>query len=114
MKITKVENLNKVAAFIRANSKGAFDLSVEVASELFRFLDEYCRTNNIKITITNPEGARIATFTAAGATVGAVAGGMVAGLLGFVTGAVIGAGVGFVVAHTVITWDASEGRLVIN
>lgn len=113
-KITQEKDLKKLEAFLRGNAHNKFLVAAELGELLLEQLKNFCEKHEVSIEVCDPDGTKIALFTAAGTLLGIGAGFALAGVPGALVGGALGVFAGYSAAHIAITWEDTLGGVILT
>lgn len=115
--IDRLADIDKLFAFLRADSKAKFEIAAGLLEELVARVRTWAKEKNIRVEFTTPDGAKLAAFTAGGAACG-LAAGLAIGLAAFplVAAGVAGAAAGYAVTYVtlVVTPGGAAGGTTVT
>ncbi len=101
--INRIADIEKLLAFLAVGAKGNFSVGEGLLHELIERVGKWAKEKKIRVQFTQPDGAKLAACTAAGAACG-VAAGLVACLpiWPLIAAGFAGAAAGYAAAHVTI------------
>ena len=116
IKISTKDAIKKLTAFLAIRGKGQFDIPEELLDDVYESLRQFANDNRLRITLVQPNAARLDRFAWSGLATGGAVGYVLAALPGALTGMIVGYGVGLASAHLkiTITRQAIDGRVIFD
>lgn len=106
--VNTVQDVHKIAAFLRVNAKVAFEIAEELIPELRKMIEEFTRTHRVRVEIVDPSENRIFFYSGSGLLIGGGVGMALFGVPGLVVGTGVGALLGHELAHIRIRFEQKD------